>query len=78
MAIRTLAPYFEHKLFLSATPHNGYKESFSALLELLDNQRFAQSRSAKPCTARRDHGAADEIRSWSCAGTAPADSPNGA
>lgn len=41
--IRTLAPYFEHKLFLSATPHNGYSESFSALLELLDNQRFARA-----------------------------------
>ncbi|MEX1115855.1 MAG: DISARM system SNF2-like helicase DrmD [Akkermansiaceae bacterium] len=40
-AIRGLATVFEHKLFLSATPHNGYKESFSALLELLDNQRFA-------------------------------------
>ncbi len=42
-AIRTLTPYFEHKLFLSATPHNGYPESFSALLELLDNQRFARA-----------------------------------
>ncbi len=41
-AIRTLAPHFEHKLFLTATPHNGYVESFSALLELLDNQRFAR------------------------------------
>lgn len=40
--IRTIAPHFQHKLFLSATPHNGYKESFSALLELLDNQRFAR------------------------------------
>lgn len=45
-AIRTLAPHFEHKLFLTATPHNGYQESFSALLELLDDQRFA--RGVKP------------------------------
>ena len=42
-AIRTLAPHFEHKLFLSATPHNGYRESFTALLELLDSQRFTRT-----------------------------------
>ena len=41
-AIRRLAPHFEHKMFLTATPHNGYQESFTALLELLDNQRFAR------------------------------------
>ncbi len=41
-AIRRLAPHFEHRLFLSATPHNGYRESFTALLELLDPQRFAR------------------------------------
>ncbi|MEW6730711.1 MAG: DISARM system SNF2-like helicase DrmD [Acidobacteriota bacterium] len=41
-AIRMLAPHFEHKLFLTATPHNGYPESFTALLELLDSQRFAR------------------------------------
>ncbi len=41
-AVRTLAPHFEHKLFLTATPHNGYPESFSSLLELLDAQRFAR------------------------------------
>lgn len=41
-ALRTLAPHFEHKLFISATPHNGYPESFTALLELLDDQRFAR------------------------------------
>src|SRR5439155_9193773 len=41
-AIRTIAPHAEHKLFITATPHNGYRESFTALLELMDNQRFAR------------------------------------
>ncbi len=41
-SIRDLAPRFEHKLFLSATPHNGHSNSFSALLELLDPQRFVR------------------------------------
>lgn len=40
--IKEVGPHFEHKLFLSATPHNGYRESFTALLELLDNQRYAR------------------------------------
>ena len=44
--LRFLGPYAEHRLFLSATPHNGYESSFSALLELLDPQRFA--RGVKP------------------------------
>jgi superfamily II DNA or RNA helicase len=41
-AIRALAPHCEHRLFLSATPHNGYDNSFYALLELLDPHRFAR------------------------------------
>jgi superfamily II DNA or RNA helicase len=41
-AVRTLAPHFEHRLFLTATPHNGYQISFTSLLELLDHQRFAR------------------------------------
>src|SRR6202011_3876539 len=41
--IRRIAPHFEHRIFLSATPHNGYQESFTSLLELLDDQRFARN-----------------------------------
>ena len=41
-AIRDIAPRFEHRLFLSATPHNGHSNSFSALLEILDSQRFCR------------------------------------
>ena len=39
-AVRDLAGRFENRLFLSATPHNGHSASFSALLEMLDPQRF--------------------------------------
>ena len=41
-SVRELAPKFEHRLFLSATPHNGHSNSFSALLEILDPQRFCR------------------------------------
>ncbi len=40
--LRDIAPKFEHKLFLSATPHNGHSNSFAALLEILDPQRFCR------------------------------------
>jgi len=40
--IRDLARRFEHRLFLSATPHNGHSNSFAALLEILDPQRFCR------------------------------------
>lgn len=39
-AIDDLAPRFEHRLFLSATPHNGHSNSFARLLQMLDRQRF--------------------------------------
>lgn len=41
-AMRRIGPHFEHRLFLTATPHNGFDTSFTSLLELLDNQRFAR------------------------------------
>ncbi len=40
--VRDVAPRFEHRLFLSATPHNGHSNSFSALLEILDPHRFTR------------------------------------
>ncbi|MFN5074715.1 MAG: SNF2-related protein, partial [Planctomyces sp.] len=47
-AVRDLAPRFEHRLVLSATPHNGHSTSFSALLEILDPQRFCRGVSVPP------------------------------
>ena len=41
-AIRILSAKFEHRLFLSATPHNGHSNSFSTLLEILDPYRFTR------------------------------------
>ena len=52
-ALRTIGPHFEHRLFLSATPHNGYTESFTALLELLDPQRFARGVLPRPDSLAR-------------------------
>jgi superfamily II DNA or RNA helicase len=42
MATRALAERCEHRLFLSATPHNGHSESFTALMEMIDNRRFSR------------------------------------
>ncbi|MCB2211765.1 DISARM system SNF2-like helicase DrmD [bacterium] len=41
-ALREIVPLFEHRLFLTATPHNGYTRSFTGLLEMLDPVRFSQ------------------------------------
>lgn len=47
-ALREISPLFEHKLFLTATPHNGHTRSFSGLLEILDPVRFTQTSEFKP------------------------------
>jgi superfamily II DNA or RNA helicase len=51
--LRLIAPYFEHRLFLSATPHNGHTRSFSGLLELLDPVRFSATDELKPAERAR-------------------------
>lgn len=60
-AIREIAPHFEHRLFLSATPHNGYEESWTALLELLDPQRFM--RNVRPTDEVRDQSVIRRLKS---------------
>src|SRR3954451_11718664 len=47
-AVRDLSNRFEHRLFLSATPHNGHSNSFSTLLEILDPQRFTRGVPIRP------------------------------
>lgn len=41
-SVDSLASRFEHRLFLSATPHNGHSNSFSRLMEMLDPHRFTR------------------------------------
>ncbi|MBN9619556.1 MAG: DISARM system SNF2-like helicase DrmD, partial [Actinobacteria bacterium] len=58
IAVRQLAEKCEHRLFLSATPHNGHPESFTALMEMIDPRRFARgaqldSTALKDVTVRR-------------------------
>ena len=61
-AIRDVAKRFEHRLFLSATPHNGHSNSFASLMEILDPQRFTRgvpvknSSALKPVMVRRLKG----------------------
>lgn len=46
--LRRISPWFEHRVFLSATPHNGHTRSFSGLLEALDPSRFSRTSSIPP------------------------------
>ena len=48
-----LVPYFEHRLFLTATPHNGHTRSFSGLLERLDPVRFSGTHDITPAERAR-------------------------
>ena len=48
-----LGPRFEHRLFLSATPHNGHTRSFTGLLEMLDPVRFSRTHEMNPAMRQR-------------------------
>ena len=48
VAVRRVGEHSSHRLFLSATPHNGYSESWQALLEMLDPQRFLRGAEPDP------------------------------
>ena len=51
--LRIIAPHFEHRLFLSATPHNGHTRSFTGLLEMLDPVRFTRTSELAPAMRGR-------------------------
>jgi hypothetical protein len=57
-AVRGLAARFEHRLFLSATPHNGHSNSSPACSK-------SSIRSASPVAFR--FGRANSMPSWSAA-----------
>ncbi|SMD11217.1 Superfamily II DNA/RNA helicases, SNF2 family [Lentzea albidocapillata] len=48
VAVRQIAEKSEHRLFLSATPHNGHPESFTALMAMIDPRRFARGANLDP------------------------------
>lgn len=55
--LNQLSPWFEHKLFLTATPHNGYTRCFSGLLEQLDPVRFTRT----PSFTEREHKLINDV-----------------
>lgn len=51
--LQLIAPQFEHRLFLTATPHNGHTRSFTGLLEMLDPVRFTRTEELRPAEKER-------------------------
>jgi superfamily II DNA or RNA helicase len=52
ISVRQLAEKCEHRLFLSATPHNGHPESFTALMEMIEPRRFARGANLDPAALK--------------------------
>lgn len=65
-AVQRLGEHSQHRLFLSATPHNGYPESWQALLAMLDPQRFLRAAEPDPQLVRQVmvRRLKDEIRDY--------------
>lgn len=51
-AVRRISRHSQHRVLLSATPHNGYSESWQALLEVVDPRRFARGVEPDPSALR--------------------------
>ena len=51
-AVRRMSQHSQHRVLLSATPHNGYRESWQALLELVDPRRFERGIDPDPDSLR--------------------------
>jgi len=58
--LRSVSKWFEHRLFLTATPHDGYRSSFAGLLEILDPINFR--RTARLSTPERKSARKHVIR----------------
>jgi superfamily II DNA or RNA helicase len=52
-AVSRLSARSENRLFLTATPHNGYAESWTALLAMVDPQRFARGVPPEPAALKQ-------------------------
>jgi len=52
-AVARLSAHSENRLFLTATPHNGYAESWTALLAMVDPQRFARGVMPDPAALKQ-------------------------
>src|SRR5208283_2548155 len=51
--LQRITSWFDHRIFLTATPHNGHTRSFSGLLEILDPVRFTQTGEFKDAERER-------------------------
>ena len=56
--LRLVAPQFEHRLFLSATPHNGHTRTFNEVFDRAVHRRLVRGEDAAAVQAELDRGIA--------------------